>query len=70
MQFLTSPKEKRYAIVFIDYIMKWVEIFPSPNKSALTIARLLIENIISRHGLPKQLLSGSFSVQVTQEVYK
>ena len=57
VQFPKSKKGNKYAIVFIDYLTKWVEVFPSTNQSALTIAHLLVEEIISRHGVPKELLS-------------
>ena len=47
----------RYAIVFSDYLTKWPEVFPSPDQKAETIARLLVEQIVPRHGVPEQLLS-------------
>ena len=72
VQFPTSAKGNWYAIVFIDYLTKWVEVFPSSDQSALTIARLLVENIISRHGVPKELLSdrGAFLSKLLHEVYR
>ena len=57
VQFPRSKRGKRYAIVFIDYLTKWVEVFATPNQSALTIAELLVEDKISRHGVPRELLS-------------
>ena len=47
----------RYAIVFSDYLTKWPEGFPSPDQKAETIARLLVEQVVPRHGVPEQLLS-------------
>ena len=44
-------------LVFMDYLTKWPEVFPAPDQTALTIARLLVEQVISRHGVPRQLLS-------------
>jgi hypothetical protein len=41
----------------MDYLTKWPEVFATPDQSALTIARLLVEHIISRHGVPNELLS-------------
>ena len=49
----------RYAIVFSDYLTKWPEVFLSPDQKAETIARLLVEQIVPRHGVPEQLLSDS-----------
>ena len=57
LQFSMSYNENRYAIVFCDYLTKWPEVFPSTYQKAETIARLLVEQIVSRHGVPEQLLS-------------
>ena len=46
----------QYAVVFIDYF-KWPEVFAVPNQKAETIARLLVECVISPHGVPELLLS-------------
>ena len=56
---LHLPKTKRgnkYAIVFMDYLTKWPEVFTS-DQTAPTIAKLFVEVLISRHGVPNQLLS-------------
>lgn len=47
----------KYVIVFVDYLTKWVEAFPAPDQTAETIAKLLIDHIICRHGRPEELLS-------------
>ena len=47
----------RYIVIFADYLTKWVEAYPVPNQTADTIARLLVENIVCRHGVPNELLS-------------
>ena len=49
-----SNSGNQYAVVFIDYLTKWVETFPH---TALTIAQLLVEEVISRHGVPREVLS-------------
>ena len=57
---LQLPKTKRgnkYAVVFMDYLTKWPEVFATADQTAPTIARLLVEELISRHGVPNQLLS-------------
>ena len=46
-----------FVVVFIDYFTKWVEALAVPNQEAPTIARLLVENIVCRHGVPQHLLS-------------
>ena len=73
VQFPKSARGYRYAIVFVDYLTKWVEVFPTPDQSALTIARLLVSKIISRHGAPRELLSdhgAAFLSKLLHELYR
>ena len=44
-------------VVFMDYFTKWVEAYVVPDQQAQTIVRLLVENIVCRHGVPQELLS-------------
>ena len=44
-------------LVIMDYLTEWVEAFPMLNQSSETIAKLLIDHVICRHGVPNQLLS-------------
>ncbi len=46
-----------HIVVFCDYFTKWVEAFAVPNITANVIARLLVRQVICRHGCPRQLLS-------------
>ena len=69
VQFPKSKRGNKYAIVFIDYLTKWVEVFPTADQSALTIAHLLVEEIISRHGVPKELLSDRGAAFLSNEIY-
>ena len=46
-----------YIITFTDYLTKWPEAFPTDNQTSQTIARLLFEKVICRHGVPSELLS-------------
>lgn len=48
---------KRYIVVFTEYMTKWPEIFAVKNIDAVTIAQLLVNDIIPRHGAPRTLLS-------------
>ena len=73
IQFPPSSKGNKYAIVFMDYLTKWPEVFPSKNQNSLTIARLLVEHFIPRHGVPVQLLSdrgAAFLSKLMKEVYQ
>ena len=55
--FPPSGKGSRYIVVFSDYLTRWVEAFPVPSVQATVIARLLVDEITSRHGAPRVLLS-------------
>ena len=57
IQFPKSHTGNRYGVVFIDYLTKWPEVFATSDQTALTIARLFVEQIVCRHGVPAQLLS-------------
>ena len=57
---LQLPKTRqgnKYAIVFMDYLTKWPEVYATPDQTAPTIAKILVEEVISRHGVPTELLS-------------
>ena len=71
--FPPSSKGSRYILVFSDYLTRWVEALSVPSVEATVIARLLIDEIISRHGAPRVLLSDrgtNFLSKVVAEVCK
>ena len=76
VDFIKFPKSKKgnqYAIVFVDYLTKWPEVFATKDQSSLTIAKLLIEHVVSRHGVPGELLSNrgkSFLSNLMFNIYK
>lgn len=55
----TSPRtrEKKYIIVCIDYLTKWVEAQIIPDKTAITTAAFFRQEVIARHGCPAVLIS-------------
>ena len=55
--FVPSAKGNRFIVVFTDYYTKYPEAFALPNVQAPAIARLLVEEILFRHGAPRYLLS-------------
>ena len=57
IKFPKSHAGNQYGVVFVDYLTKWPEVFPTSDQTALTIAKLFVEQIICRHGVPAQLLS-------------
>ena len=57
IQLPLTTRGKKYVVVFMDYFTKWVEAYVVPDQQAQTIVRLLVENIVCRHGVPQELLS-------------
>ena len=53
---LTANKN-RYIVVAIDYGTKWAEARAIPDAASTTIIPFLYEDIICRHGFPKELIS-------------
>ena len=57
LQLPLTSRGNKYVVVFMDYFTKWVEAYAVPDQQTQTIARLLVENIVCRHGVPQELLS-------------
>ena len=57
VQLPCSRRGNKYAVVFVDYLSKWPEVFAVADQSAATVATLLVEQIVSRHGVPAEILS-------------
>jgi transposase InsO family protein len=53
----TRHGRKRYILVATDYATKWAEAMACKNNDAKTVIHFLYENIISRFGCPKELIS-------------
>ena len=47
IQFPKAQSGKQYAVVFVDYLTKWPEVFATKDQTALTIAKLFVEHIVS-----------------------
>ena len=73
LQLPLSFHGNQYASVYMDYLTKWPEVFVVADQKAETIARLLVEEVISRHGVPEHLLSDrgpNFLSMLVQEICK
>ena len=73
LQLPPSFQGNQYAVVFMDYFTKWPEVFATSDQTAETVARLLVEHVIARHGAPELLLSDrgpNFLSALVQEVCK
>ena len=56
-EFPTSRSGNRYILTVLDLFSRWAESFPIRNHEASTVARVLSEQVFSRFGIPKQILS-------------
>ena len=60
MDFLSlkaTPDGFKYLLLFVDSTSRWCEAFPTKNQEAGTVATLLYENIITRYGVPDEVVS-------------
>ena len=65
-----SDDGNTWLIVITDYLTKWVEAFPTKDSKATTVARILVDEIISRHGAPKEILSDQGKAFLATLVYQ
>ena len=52
-----TTKGNKYILVFTDYLTRWVEAFPMKNMEAKTVAKIFIDEIVTRFSAPIKLLS-------------
>ena len=67
-----TPRGATHIVVFSEYLTKWVEVGTTKGTpTAISIAELLLELVISRHGAPENLLSDSqFLSKMMMELYR
>ena len=57
----------------MDYLTKWPEVFAVADQTAVIIARSVVEEIISHHGIPTEILldrGKSFLSSLMKEIVK
>ena len=52
-----TERGNKYVLVVSDYFTKWTECYPMPNMEAVTVAKLLVEQLFTRFGVPEQIHS-------------
>ena len=52
-----SENGNKYVLVIGDYFTKWIEAYPMPDQEAETVAKLVVEQFVSRYGVPLQIHS-------------
>lgn len=66
-----TPSGNKYIMVIMDYFTKWVESYALPNQEARTVARALVDNFITRFGVPKSIHTdqgSNFESELFQEL--
>lgn len=69
----TSKNGHKYILVIQDYFTKWAEFFPMADQTAETVATILVDNIISRFGCPREFHTdqgSNFKSKLMTEVYR
>ena len=56
-EFPMTENGNKYILVVGDYFTKWKESFPMPNMEAITVARIMVNDVISRLGVPEKIHS-------------
>ncbi|KAE9010320.1 hypothetical protein PR003_g26897 [Phytophthora rubi] len=54
---VTTPRGHKYILVFADYFTRWVEAFPVEALDTLTFVKVMVDEVLYRHGVPERLLS-------------
>ena len=57
MELPKTRSGNKYVVVFQDFLSKWPMVFPVADQKAITLAKLLVEQVIPFMGVPEALLS-------------
>lgn len=69
--FPRTQKGNKYIVVISDYFTKWTQAFATRDQEAKTVANVLLNNVVSRFGMPRLLQSdkgSNFESHVFQEM--
>ena len=69
--FPTTRNGNRYILVVQDYCTKWVEVFAMPDQTAETVATLIVDNVVARFGVFRELFTdqgSNFQSQLMREI--
>ena len=68
-----TPRGNNAALVISDFFTRWPEAFPIKDEKAITIAKIMVDEIICHYGAPLVLLSDrgtNFLSHICQAIYK
>ena len=57
--FPLAPGQLKYLVVIIDYFTKWIKAEPLPTITTEKVRKFVWKRIISRYGIPHQLVSNN-----------
>jgi len=57
MELPKTQRGNRYVEIFQDFLSKWPMVFPVADQKAITLVRLLVEEVVPFMGVPEALLS-------------
>ena len=63
-----SMSGNKYIIAFVDWFSEWPEAFAVPDKTADTVANLLIEEICPKYGCPLQIVTNNGTENVNNVI--
>jgi hypothetical protein len=52
-----TKKGMQYILVITEYVTKWAEAFATEDCTAMTVAKILVEEFITRHGAPAKIIT-------------
>ncbi len=64
----TSMTGNKYIIAFVDWFSGWAEAFATPDKTADTVAHLLLEEIFPRFGCPLEIVTDNGTENVNKKM--
>ena len=64
--FIESYSGNTYLVTIVDWFTSWPECYPTKDKSAETVAKLLIEEFIPRFSVPNTIVSNNGTEYVAQ----
>ena len=67
----TTDKGNKHILVCVDYCTRWPEAFATRDQLATTVAEIIVNEIVCRHGAPREILTDqgqNFRSQLVTEV--
>ena len=65
----TNKNHYKYILSVCDHFTRWIELYPIKNMDALTVAKVFVEEFVSRHALCRQILTDQ-GAQLESKLFK